>query len=208
MVTTERRSRPWQRALLLCCVVVLPLCWSSVADARPLERTLGIGFEQTLTAQPASLTNPKLPPDVSASGLLVQYWINSWSLELILGGRATVVPEQPIAWAGFGSIGAHYNVLRAPKVNLSAGLRAAVGVARPVSDGGQSAALRFGVNIEVPLRAMYFLSDSFAITGAVGMVLTFGSDRINPLDGSQDTSALSLFRGGFSGGLGFVVLLD
>ncbi|MBP46352.1 MAG: hypothetical protein CMH53_00210 [Myxococcales bacterium] len=200
-----RPRHPWRT---VACALVIALMMSATAHSRTLERTFGIGFEQTLTAQPTSLNNPQLPPDVSASGLLLQYWINSWSLEVILGGRAALVPSQPVAWAGFGSLGAHYNLLRAPKVNLSVGARAAVGLSRPVDADGNATKMRVGINVEVPLRVMYFLSENFAITGAVGLVVTIGSADINPLEGSKDTSALSLFRGGFSGGLGFVVLLD
>ena len=54
---------------------------------------------------------------------------------------------------------------------------------------------------------MFFLSDHFAFSAAVGPVVAFNGKRGNPLTGQHDSIDLSLFRGAFSGGLGFVVFL-
>ncbi len=101
----------------------------------------------------------------------------------------------------------HYNVFRAPRVNLSAGLRVDTGFARAVDDAGNATAFRVGAALEVPLRAVYFLSEQFSISASVGPVVAFNRSDANPLTGARNSTSLSLFSGGFSGGLGFTVWL-
>ncbi len=191
---------------LACSALLIGVLAASSASAVVVDRKIGVGYEQTLTALPEVSGTSVGTPDVSASGLVLQYWTRNAGFEAILGGRTKSVANTPLAWAAFMALGAHYNVFRAPKVNLSAGLRFSVGLSRSVDAVKNTAeAIHVGFSMEVPLRAMFFLSEHFAMTGAVGPVLAFGSAAGNPLTGLGDTTSFSLFRGGFSGGLGFVV---
>lgn len=201
---SRRCLSPW---LLASCTLLLALCVASTSFAVAVDRTIGVGFEQTLTAIPdAGGPGVGGVPDVSASGLVLQYWTRHVGLEAILGGRATAISGKPLAWATFLSLGAHYNVFRAPMVNLSAGVRVTTGLSRPINVAtGNTKPMQIGFSVEAPLRAMFFLSDHFALTGAVGPVVIIGSSGGNPLNGLGDTTSFSLFRGGFSGGLGFVI---
>ncbi|MCO4761934.1 MAG: hypothetical protein KC502_10545 [Myxococcales bacterium] len=198
------RRRTVRFASLLTLILVSTAAAS--AFGYTVDRKLGIGFEQTLTALPEASGLDASTPDIAASGLVVQYWNRHVGLEAIVGGRALLVRDAPIGWAGFLTLGAHYNVFRAPMVNLSVGLRVTAGLSRPVNvQTNATQPMRVGFSSEIPLRAMFFLSDHFALTGSVGPVVTFGSSAGNPLTGAADTTTFSLFRGGFSGGLGFVV---
>ena len=200
-------SRPTFRAWFLACsALLIGLFAASSASAVVVDRKIGVGYEQTLTALPEVTGTSVGSPDVSASGLVLQYWVRNVGFEAILGGRTTSVSNTPLAWAAFMALSAHYNVFRAPKVNLSAGLRVSVGLSRAVDVANNTAEpIHVGFSMEIPLRAMFFLSEHFALTGAVGPVVAFGSPAGNPLTGLGDTTSFSLFRGGFSGGLGFVV---
>lgn len=180
------------------------------ADAHTVHRKIGVGYEQSLTSLPDASASDATTPDISASGLLLQYWWRHVGLEALVGGRALIVPGTPVAWAGFLSLGAHYNAFRAPQVNLSAGVRVTTAFSRVVTTTDTESAAsetRVGFSVEVPLRAMFFLSDHFALTGSVGPVITLGGSGVNPLTGARNTTTIALFRGGFSGGLGFVVFL-
>ena len=87
-----------------------------------------------------------------------------------------------------------------------AGIRLLGGLAR-VNDktvsGGVQPVWRHGFAGEIPLRAEYFFSSAFSISGAVGVVVAFnGSDR-NPLTGSVNSTDVALAYADFSGGVGF-----
>mgnify|MGYP006935333539 FL=1 len=195
--------RPW---LFACSALLISGFVASSASAVATDGKVGIGYEQTLTALPEAGGTSAGTPDVSASGLVLQYWTRNVGFEAILGGRSLIVSGRPLAWAGFLSLGAHYNVFRAPKVNLSTGFRVTMGLSRAVDSSTNVAeSVHIGFSMEIPIRAMFFLSDHFALTGAVGPVVALGSAGGNPLTGLGDTTSFSLFRGGFSGGLGFVV---
>lgn len=167
----------------------------------------GIGYEETLTAL-ASGTSFERVPTIRASGLSLIYHVRHWGLEAVLGGHSLIMSGQPTRWSGFVTLGGHYNLFRAPRVNLSAGARVTTGVARDVDETTAKAeSLRLGVSVEGPIRAVFFLSDNFAFSAAVGPVLSVNGARGNPLTGQKDSVDISLFRGGFAGGLGFTVFL-
>ena len=68
--------------------------------------------------------------------------------------------------------------------------------------------MQVGFAMEIPLRAVFFLSDRFVISGAVGIVGALESKTGNPLTGGKAAVKVSLFKGGFSGGLGFMFLFN
>ena len=174
------------------------------ARAYSVDGKVGVGYEETLI----SLADGGVgTPDVRAAGLGGWIYIGDLGLELILGLRTLLLSGQPVDLAGFVTAGAHYNVFRAPRVNLSAGLRVDTGFARAVDGNGNATAFRVGVALEVPLRAVYFLSEQFSISASVGPVVAFNGSDANPLTGARNSTSLSLFSGGFSGGIGFTVWL-
>jgi hypothetical protein len=133
-------------------------------------------------------------------------YYRQWGFEAILGLEAGYVAKQKSRWGGFVSLGTHYNLFRAPRVNLSTGVRLAMGTYRGVDALGNKAPALYGYTLEVPLRAVFFLSDHFAFSAAVGPMVSMSSGSGNPLTGGPVGSVeFALFRGGFSGGVGFVV---
>jgi hypothetical protein len=147
-------------------------------------------------------------PDIRPAGLGIWGWLGDLGLEAVLGGNLVLGEGVPADYAGFVTLGVHYNVFRAPTVNLSAGVRLDLGFSRRVDPQTNTTEdSRFGVALEVPLRAIYFLSEQFSISGSVGPVLALPGGGVNPLTGGATATEFSLFRGGFSGGLGFTVWL-
>ena len=188
-------------------VAVGILMTTAPAHAYTVDGKLGIGYEQTLTSLGASRLGDN-KPDIEPGGLTVRYYTGRLGFEAIVDARSLHLAGQPARWAGFLGLGLHIHLFRAPRVNLSVGVRACVGVHRGVDNVTTEAEkMRVGTSLEAPLRAMFFLSDHFAFSAAVGPVVAFNGKRGNPLTGQHDSIDLSLFRGAFSGGLGFVVFL-
>lgn len=214
----SRRAPSWVRrlpfrcqfALLLCAWA--SLCWSSVASAHNVDGKVGIGYEETLLGLGARqffpgedgsgklLSHPL--PDVRAAGLAGRWYLGQIGLEAVGGFDMRVPNGEPNEYGGFLSIGALYNLARAPSVNLAVGLRLITGIAR-TNDAGVSGPVRFGFGLEVPIRVEYFFSPNFAIAGAVGPSLAINPVAGNPLTGGKNSYDLSLTRGDFGGGIGF-----
>ena len=196
---------PASRRLLLP-LLAFAIAAPSAAGAVTVDGKWGIGFEETLTGIGVSSDPESSSYAVPSSGLVIHRFVGHWNLEAVVGGFAHV-GSGPTRWGTFISLGGHYAAYRAPRANLSAGLRVILGLDRPVdSKTGNATPMRFGTTIEVPLRAAFFLSDRFMITGAVGPVAALQSSTGNPLPGGRDGVQVNLFKGGFSGGLGFAVL--
>ena len=115
--------------------------------------------------------------------------------------------DLPAELATFLSVGALYNVVRAPSVNLAIGVRLMGSVARS-NDGGVAGPWRFGMAAEIPIRIEYFFSPNFAVAGAVGPTLAVNSSGRNPLTGNSGSLDLALTHGEFSGGIGFSYYFD
>ena len=198
-------------AAAIAAIVLLPV----VADAYTVHGKVGVGWEETLTALGDSGRyagygdSSSGVPSIRASGLSLHAYYRQWGFEAIVGGQALMASNQPSRWGGFFSLGTHYNLFRAPQVNLSTGLRLGVGLYRGVNSvSNESAPMRTGFTVEVPLRAVFFLSDHFAFSAAVGPIAAIAGGDGHPLTGAPpDSVEFALFRGGFSGGLGFVVFL-
>lgn len=192
---------------LLALLAALLLGLPGSAMAYSVDGKIGVGFEETLVALGNGTFSVDAIPDVRAAGLGAWGWTGDFGWEAIVGMRALLLPNLPADVAGFITLGGHYNVFRSPRVNLSAGLRVDTGFARTVDAAGNAGAMRIGFGFEVPLRAVYFLSDQFSISGTVGPVLVINGSTANPFTGATNSTDFSLFRGGFGGGIGFTVWL-
>lgn len=204
----------WRTAavLSLACAVM-----SAPALAHNVDGKLGIGFEETLTSigsrqwfgsQGASASLSTRPvPDIPASGLAVRRYFGNLGIEGVVGLVSHWPSGHPAEVATFLSVGALYNVVRAPSVNLAIGVRLMGSLARS-NDEGVAGAWRYGMAAEIPIRVEYFFSPNFAIAGAVGPTLAVNSSGRNPLTGSSGSLDLALTHGDFSGGVGFSYYFD
>ena len=206
---SRRPSGPRRASLRLpiASLVALLLALPSAASAYSVDGKIGLGFEETLVSLGNGTFSVDAIPDVRAAGLGVWGWTGDIGWEAIVGMRALLLPNLPADVAGFVTIGGHYNVFRSPRVNLSTGLRIDTGFARTVDGNGTAGPFRVGFGFELPLRAVYFLSDQFSISGTVGPVLVINGSKANPFTGATNSTDISLFRGGFGGGIGFTVWL-
>jgi hypothetical protein len=203
----EYRIGPFVGVALAVFTTIGVLAMAAPAHAYTVDGKLGIGYEQTLTGLGAERLGDN-KPDIEPAGLTIRYYAGRLGFEAIMHARSLHLADQPSRWGAFLGLGLHIHLFRAPRVNLSVGIRACGGVHRDVDNITLEAQeMRFGMSLEVPLRAMFFLSDHFAFSAAVGPVVAFNGKRGNPLTGQHDSIDLSLFRGAFSGGLGFVVFL-
>ncbi len=200
----------WRRAVFGCGALLASLAVAAApneASAYAMDGKLGVGFEETLIALDGGLGPAGRSPDIRASGLGVWGWINDFGWEWLVGMHLRTAPEKATSWAAFTSLGGHFAVFRAPRVNLTAGLRVTIGLARADDGATADPATRVGFAFEAPLRAMYFLSDQFSIVGSLGPVLAINGDARSPLTGAKTSNEFTLFRGGFGGGVGFCVWL-
>jgi hypothetical protein len=188
--------------VMSCGILLLP----GIGLAHDLDGRFGLGFEETLTGLGPGLADASVPA-IDASGLALHAFYANWGFEAITGGSLVLPSQGDAPWAAFLALGAHYQAFRAPFVNLSAGIRVVGGLSRPVDAAGHARGLASGLTLEGPLRALFLLSPVFGVSAAVGPVLSINGKRANPLTGGVDSLDFSLFRGGFSGGLGFVVFV-
>ncbi|GEM_PF-3307416 len=179
----------------------------SGAHAVTLDGKWGIGFEETLTGVIDPTDPDRSAIAIPASGLSLRRFVGDLDVELVLGARSVFPSSGTTTWAAFASIGGHYASFRSPRANLSVGLRAIVGAYKP-SSTAQNTTTQVGFAFEIPIRAVFFLADQFALSGSVGIVGAIEGKDGNPLTGGKDAVKVSLFRGGFSGGLGFIFLFD
>lgn len=177
---------------------------ASPALAINVDGKFGVGFETTLSGLDGRLGSAlQHTPDVRPAGFAMRYYAGNVGIEGIVGATFQSASGTPQQYAGFVSVGALYNVFRAPNVNLSLGVRAIGAVAR-TNTAGVSTGSRIGFAAEIPLRVEYFFGAAFAISAAVGPVFNVPvSSDIDPLTGDTSALDISLTRGEFSGGLGF-----
>ncbi len=201
------------RPLIAALVAFGLLICAGPAAAYTVHGKFGIGWEETLTSlgdgpRFASYGDGSKAesPAIRASGMSFHTYYRQWGFEAIVGAEGANISKQDFRWGGFLSLGTHYNLFRAPRVNLSTGVRLAVGMYRGVDDKGASKPVLYGYTFEAPLRAVFFLSDHFAFSAAVGPMVAIAGGPGNPLTGAPEGAVeFALFRGGFSGGVGFVV---
>jgi hypothetical protein len=207
------RTFPARLAFLIACLA----CVCAVpARAMNVDGKFGIGFEETLTAigvqqsqtldDHASGTTPL--PDLTASGLTARYYHGNVGFELIFGAVIHHPSGADWEYTLLLSPGVFYNVFRAPSVNLSFGGRFLNAWSQFNDAGGHSVDGRYGFAVELPLRVEYFFSPAFAISGAVGPVITRNGASSNPLTGNTNSLDVTLTRGSFSGGIGFTYYIN
>lgn len=224
-----RLARSFRLTLLVavaCCLGVMP-AWAMNVDGKfglGFEETLtGVGVQQSLTLDDHSSSATPLP-DLSASGLAARYYYGNVGFELIVGAGLHHPKGADWEYSLLLSPGIFYNVFRAPSVNLSLGARFLNGWSRfntatgTLDDSDCTAGAspetsskhcgRYGFSAEIPLRVEYFFSPAFAISGAVGPVLTYNPGKGNPLTGNTNSLDVTFTRGGFSGGIGFTYFLN
>jgi len=188
------------------------LC-AAPARAENVDGKLGVGFEETLTGtaqrqvgvlrDDSGKASAAPIPDVRPAGLSLRYYLGNLAIEAIAGLGWHMPDTKAMETSGFVSLGLHYNLFRAPGVNLALGVRVLTGWAKFDTADGNAEAMRVGVTAEIPMRVEYFFTPAFAIAGAVGPVLSFNRGRTNPLTGGTHSFDVALARGDFSGGLGF-----
>ncbi|MSQ82047.1 MAG: hypothetical protein EXR77_03905 [Myxococcales bacterium] len=214
-----RLKLPWCCRVGRAAVVIGVLATAGVAFAHDVDGKLGIGFEESLTAvgvrQVIPVTDAQAnkqtfaQPDIRASGLAGRAWFGNVGVEGIFGFLAHIPRGKdapPNEFASFLSLGATYNVVRGPQVNLGIGVRALAAIAR-TNVGTVATDLRFGIAFEIPVRIEYFFNQTFAIAGAFGPTLAVNTARPNPLTGSSQSFDIAIARGDFGGGLGFTYYL-
>jgi len=189
---------------------------ATAAHAHDVDGNWGIGFEETLTAvgsrqilpidQGLAGTSSAAQPDIRASGLCGRWWYGNVGVEAVFGFALHVPATAPFEFGGFLSAGVLYNVVRAPQVNLTIGLRALAGIGR-TNASGVATDTRVGLAFEIPIRAEYFFNPQFAIAGAFGPTLAYNGTRPNPLTGGSSSLDIAIARGDFGGGLGFTYYL-
>lgn len=206
MTSSPSCHRRWLALAVAASALIVGALAAREARAYAVDGKVGVGFEETLLALGDGTFTLDAVPDIRASGLGVWGWIGDVGWEAIIGARAVTVPAAPTEFMAFLTLGGHYNMFRSPRVNLSVGLRMTTGLARTRAlDTGEADPVRVGLAGEAPLRAIYFLSDQFSISGSVGPVLAWNGVQANPLTGGRNSMTFSLFRGGYSGGIGFCV---
>jgi hypothetical protein len=205
------------RRQLVAVAGLLALLAPATVFAHNVDGKVGIGYEETLLGLGArqyfpiddgtgNLLSHSLP-DVRAAGLSGRWYVGTVGLEAVVGFDTRNAASGPNEYGGFLSLGALWNVARAPSVNLAIGVRAVTGMAR-TAPGGVAGPVRFGFGFEVPIRVEYFFSPNFAIAGAVGPTLAINSANGNPLTGNKSSYEFSLTRGDFGGGVGFTYYIN
>lgn len=182
--------------------LLVALAWPG-AQAKTLNGRLGLGLEQSLGG---------------VSGLTVRYWPGR-DLGLLATVGATVVTDEPGDTESLGtsvgaSLGFVYNVSSSLHGNLGLGARVALGYqsARTADGKGgtqQTEVLQLG--LEIPLVIEYFLSDSFSVSVATGLLVLIVPDEGAVLVPEGHGSAspagatvLGLGSGSITGSLGAV----
>ena len=146
-------------------IVVGVVVMTSSASSKDLKGRAGVGLEQTLGG---------------ASGITLRYWpAQAFGLSLTAGAKivsydgvdAQGAAEVKYASVVTGAIGVMYNLARSLHANLGIGARVALGfqtgetndIVPEAGDGTQ-------FNFEIPIQLEFFLSDSFSLSVATGIV--------------------------------------
>ena len=178
----------------------------SPASAKDLKGRAGVGLEQTLGG---------------ASGVTLRYWpAQAFGISLTAGAKIASydgVDEAGAAEVKYasivtGAVGVMYNIARSLHANLGVGARVTLGfqtgetndIVPEAGDGTQ-------FNFEIPIQLEFFMSDSFSVSVATGVVFALipedgptlevdGHDKVQ----RNDAVIIDLGAGSIAGSLGVV----
>ncbi len=170
------------------------------ASAKDLKGRFGIGVEQALNG---------------VTGLTARYWmLQELGLHVTVGARIIALSDNDaLATTVQASVGLIYNVARSVHANLGIGARVGLGfrsktAAQLVDSGARGDA--YQVNIEVPALVLeFFLSDSFSISVATGIVVMIVPEHGATLGDGDETTVpnsviIDLGAGSVTGTIGVV----
>jgi len=180
------------------------LVWAPPANAKDLAGRFGVGVVQSLGG---------------VSGLAFRLWPSErLGLEAIVGVRVIVAggsSESQLATSVGGSVGVVYNVARSLHANLGLGGRVSVGYrsrsAAQLLDPAATESIT-QVNLELPSVVLeFFLSDSFSVSVATGVVIDLVPAAGRTLDvpghegfDTPSTTIVDIGIGALAGSLGLV----
>ena len=188
---------------------MIAVAWCALASpaaAKDLKGRAGVGLEQTLGG---------------ASGITLRYWpAQAFGFSLTAGAK--IVSYDGVDEAGAaevkyasivtGAIGVMYNLARSLHANLGVGARIALGFQTgETNDIVPEAGEGMQFNFEIPIQLEFFLSDSFSVSVATGIVFALipeegptldveGHDKIQ----RNDAVIIDLGAGSIAGSLGVV----
>jgi hypothetical protein len=190
-------------SLLVCAVLLLA---TGGAGAKDLKGRAGIGVEQTIGG---------------VSGLTLRYWpAQAFGISLTAGAdivRYEGVDESGATEWKFASVvetsvGVMYNFARSLHANMGVGIRASLGFqSGETNDIVPALGDKFQVTLEIPLQLEFFLSDSFSVSVATGIVFAFVPEegptlKVDAPEEIQrnDSTVIGLGAGSVTGSLGIV----
>ena len=177
MTLRQGRTMRFKRLLIALCALSM-LTAAAPAEAKDLNGRFGLGLEQSLGG---------------VSGVTMRYWpTKKFGILATLGANVLTQNDFKFLRTNFGaSAGFIYNFANSLHANLGAGLRLALGYetgydSNENSDGGE-----FQFDIEIPIMTEFFLSESFSISLAVGVVIAMipVTGTIFKTDGAPETES-------------------
>jgi hypothetical protein len=194
--------------------VTLVLCMAVPAQAKDMQGKFGLGYTQTLGG---------------VSGLGFTYWATrKLGIETVFSVEVIDRRSLRSSTAVYSALGILYSIVQHRHANLSVGIRADLGfrtfpterqqtvvVGDAVDTESQSVTPEatestVHINVEFPIVAEFFFSDSFSVSLAVGMVAVFVPDEGAILETNgpgatvkRDEFGFGIGAGGLLGSAGF-----
>ena len=195
-------------------IVSLLLCHSAISEAKDMNGKFGLGYTQTLGG---------------VSGVSFRYWAGrKLSIETVFNVEVIDRNSLRSSTSVQGAVGIFYSIVQHRHANLSVGVRADVGFRTSPTEGQQTVSVgdavdtevqsvtaeasesTVHVNLELPILAEYFFSDSFSVNMAVGLVAVFVPDEGSILSTNgpgatvtRDEFGFGIGAGGLLGSAGF-----
>jgi hypothetical protein len=146
------------RRLLIALCTFTALAAATPAQAKDLNGRFGLGLEQSLGG---------------VSGVTLRYWPGA-KFGILATIGADVLTQTDFKFLNTkvaASAGFVYNFAESLHANLGAGLRLAIGFETNYNSSEESDGAVFQFDIELPVMTEFFLSDSFSVSLAVGVVI-------------------------------------
>lgn len=187
-------------------VAAILLLAAGGAGAKDLKGRAGVGIEQTIGG---------------VSGLTLRYW-PAQAFGIAITAGADIVryegtdesgaPEWKFSSVVETSVGVMYNFAQSLHANMGVGIRASLGFqSGETNDVVPSLGDKLQINLEIPLQLEFFLSDSFSVSVATGILFAFVPEEGPTLDVDapdelqrNDSMVISLGAGSVTGSLGIV----